>query len=272
MARQLAQIGIVFKRVQGVDGKTSDIEREFSSGRASLSDVPKRSLTREEIGCYLSHLKTFDEILESGASSAVILEDDLIITRGFGSAARALAERFAGEPVVIKLEAWKKPRLACAVDRCGDFDLVFTNHQVTQTGAYFITAEAIRLLRTPLSRIDRPYDDALYAADENGVGILSLSPAVAQQAASFQSLIETGRRSRRDRDLYGRLTREIIRPFRQCAEFVSLLRLIKMKSGWQGLTNLRLHRPATLGRSPHSTGHSASFHFTRDARAERVAK
>ncbi len=254
IAEQLAQMGMSFKRVSGVDGKTSSLERELFSGRASLSNVPKQSLTREEIGCHLSHLKTFDEILASGVASAIILEDDLIISPSFRSAAVALAGRFSGEPVVIKLEPWRKPRLAYMVHRCGDFDLIFTNHQLTQTAAYFITAEAIRLLRTPLSRIDRPYDDSLYAARENGVGILSLSPAIAQQTASFQSLIETGRRRLRDRGRRYGLTREIIRPISQCAQFLSLLRVIKIKFGWQGLINLRWHRPARLDRPPQSMG------------------
>ncbi len=274
IARQLAQIGLSFRRIAGVDGKTSDLERELFSGRASLPDVSKKSLTREEIGCHLSHLKTFDEILASGASSAIILEDDLIISPSFRSAAFALAARFSGEPVVIKLEPWNKPRLAYKAHRCGDLDLIFTNHQLTQTGAYFITAEAIRLLRTPLSRIDRPYDDALYAARENGVGIFSLSPAIAQQTASFHSLIETGRRRLRDRDRRYGLTREIIRPIKQCAQFLSLLRVIKVKSGWQGLINLRWHRPATPGRPPQSMGDFTEFSSASDAcaRAGRVAR
>ena len=272
IAAQLARIGISFKRIAGVDGKTSDLERELFSGRASLPDVSSQSLTREEIGCHLSHLKAFDEILASGVSSAIILEDDLIISPRFQSAALALAAYFSGEPVVIKLEPWNKPRLAYMAHRCGDFDLIFTNHQLTQTGAYFITAEAIRLLRTPLSRIGRPYDDALYAAGGNGVGIFSLSPAIAQQTASFQSLIETGRRRLRDRDRRYGLTREIVRPIRQCAQFLSLLRVIKIKSGWQGLVKLRRHRPAGPGRPPQSMGDFTGVSSVSDVRTERVAR
>ena len=38
----------------------------------------KRTLTRGEIGCMLSHIVTWDEIIESGIKSALILEDDSI--------------------------------------------------------------------------------------------------------------------------------------------------------------------------------------------------
>jgi hypothetical protein len=85
-------------------------------------------------------------------------------------------------------------------------------------------------------------------------------------------LIETGRRRLRDRDRRYGLTREIVRPIRQCAQFLSLLRVIKIKSGWQGLIKLRRHRPAGPGCPPQSMGDFTGIGSVSDVRIGRVAR
>lgn len=75
MKERLSAIGVTVERVPGVDGSKIDI--------ASLSvDVPNpsypRSLTQGEIGCFLSHRKCWEKLVESGDDWALILEDDCI--------------------------------------------------------------------------------------------------------------------------------------------------------------------------------------------------
>ena len=84
MTERLATIGISFERVSGVDGSKIDI--------SSLSvDVPNpsypRALTPGEIGCFLSHRKCWQKLVDSGEDWALILEDDCIF---HSSAARYL--------------------------------------------------------------------------------------------------------------------------------------------------------------------------------------
>lgn len=84
MKDRLAEIGVKVERVPGVDGAQID--------NSSLSiGVPNpsypRSLTSGEIGCFLSHRKCWEKLIESGDDWALILEDDCIF---YPSASRYL--------------------------------------------------------------------------------------------------------------------------------------------------------------------------------------
>lgn len=75
MKERLSAIGVTVERVPGIDGSKIDI--------TSLSvDVPNpsypRTLTTGEIGCFLSHRKCWEKLVESGDDWALILEDDCI--------------------------------------------------------------------------------------------------------------------------------------------------------------------------------------------------
>jgi glycosyl transferase family 25 len=239
--RQLERLGLSFARIAAVDGRSGAIEEELAAGRASLADAGDQHLTREEIGCYLSHLKTFDAILAAGHAAAIVLEDDVNLSRDFSSAARGLFERFSNQSVIVKLEPWKKARLGIAAGSFGSFNLVFARHPLTETGAYFITANAIREVRASLGLVRCSFDNALYAQQRTCLDLFTLNPPVAQQAHAFESLIEPNRRSARDRCREHVLKRELLRPAQQLIQFTALLRAIVGGYGWSLLFRLRRH-------------------------------
>lgn len=75
MKERMAAIGISAERVSGVDGSNLDMN--------SINiDVPNprypRPLTPGEVGCFLSHRKCWEKLVESDDDWALILEDDCI--------------------------------------------------------------------------------------------------------------------------------------------------------------------------------------------------
>ncbi|MDO5620922.1 MAG: glycosyltransferase family 25 protein [Paracoccus sp. (in: a-proteobacteria)] len=97
---QLAAEGIGFTRVPAFDGRglTPDQFPDYDAGAAL--NYMGRPLRGGEIGCYLSHLDCARRMLDSGATRAMVLEDDMQLPAGF---AGALEELLAG---LDRLEGW----------------------------------------------------------------------------------------------------------------------------------------------------------------------
>lgn len=66
ISRQLNSYGINFKRLEAIDG---DILKELDT-----------NLRRGQLGCYMSHLQAYREILNHGWQRTLILEDDITLT------------------------------------------------------------------------------------------------------------------------------------------------------------------------------------------------
>lgn len=75
MRNRLASINVTAERVSGIEGAKLDLN-------SIDMDVPNpnypRLLTAGEIGCFLSHRKCWEKLVESGDDWALILEDDCI--------------------------------------------------------------------------------------------------------------------------------------------------------------------------------------------------
>lgn len=82
---ELQKVGVEAVRVAGVDGRK--LSNEFvESIVPPLSDISSRlefpkELTKGEVGCFLSHRKCWQKLLESKEKWALILEDDIYISR-----------------------------------------------------------------------------------------------------------------------------------------------------------------------------------------------
>ncbi len=240
MDAQLAKFNLSYARIAAVDGDSKGLSREIDALGARVLPHRRRQLSGREIGCYLSHLKAFEALEASGAAAAIILEDDVILDVKFKRAVQALAARFSTEPVVVKMETWKKKRLGFVASRLKGFELIFAPHALTETGAYFITSEAARQLRRELIAIQDAYDDALYKHRSGLVDVLTLSPPVARQSAQFLSMIEPGRTLMKGQALRRPVVlRELFRPLAQCADVFMALLVTNRRFGWLAMAGLR---------------------------------
>lgn len=81
--KRLNDLHIEVERVSAVDGRKLS-EDALSKITYPLSDKKRvlftRQLSKGEIGCFLSHRKCWQKLVDSGEDWAVIMEDDLIIS------------------------------------------------------------------------------------------------------------------------------------------------------------------------------------------------
>ena len=90
--RQLDALGVEYRRFEAVYGKVlSDGERKklFAWFRSRLAVGVK--LTDGELGCALSHLGIYENIVSDGLDMAVVLEDDVLLEDNFVGSVKTAA-------------------------------------------------------------------------------------------------------------------------------------------------------------------------------------
>lgn len=74
---QLGNLRIPFSFVDAIDMRSNKNSHSFAS--LSKSSVLNRPITQGEIGCALTHIKTYQEFLLSSSEWALIIEDDALL-------------------------------------------------------------------------------------------------------------------------------------------------------------------------------------------------
>lgn len=94
--------GIFFKAVDGRKLTSDQILQMMDSARAFSK---YRILTGGELGCALSHIGVWSDLLRSKEHTAIVLEDDVKLSSDFSSTITALNERYAMEstPMLVLL-------------------------------------------------------------------------------------------------------------------------------------------------------------------------
>lgn len=221
---QLATLGLPFHRLPAVDGNCPP----NAGGDPAYSEELNRRLYHKplvpgEIGCYLSHLRAWQWLLEHSCKSAVILEDDITVGEDFVPALELLA-RIDHPWDVIKLGSLSsKPVLHSTP--LGPFAL--RRYRKTPISAF---AQAVsrqgaeKLLRTRLP-FGRPVDVDLQHVWENDLSVFGLEPYPVAVRTDEQS--EICRSFQRNRVRCNRLTF-----FRQRLQFTA--RQWRHNLGWYG--------------------------------------
>jgi len=82
MKAVLAEIGVEFQLVRAVDGK-NDVDEKFIA-RLGIQMMPEfkepyhgRAITRGEIGCFMSHFNTWNDVVKNSYDFVIVLEDDV---------------------------------------------------------------------------------------------------------------------------------------------------------------------------------------------------
>jgi len=112
MIRQLTMLNLRFSILSAVHGGAinDDYIDRFYSSKESLR-LHGRDLTRNEIGCAMSHLEVYEKMIASKQECAIILEDDVYIGKMFEAFVKALPS-FMGldwEMINLRSEQHSKP-------------------------------------------------------------------------------------------------------------------------------------------------------------------
>ena len=173
--RQLEQLGLPFHRIPAVDGlalSAPERSRCYDPGLNRLQF--HKSLSDGEIGCYLSHLRAWQWIVDHDLDYALILEDDVACGPELIAALDCLEQLPPGWDL-IKLGSFsRKPILATtSVD---SFQLCrYLKPPISAFAQVVSRRAAEQLLRTRVP-FGRPIDVDLQHPWETGLEVLGLEP------------------------------------------------------------------------------------------------
>lgn len=186
-SHQIKSTGLDFERVSAVDGATltdDKIAEVFDAKTAKRRF--QYNLTAGEIGCYLSHIKCWERIIEDDLDYAVILEDDLILDSNFPSVLSAVS-KLQSNWHYLKLSCPFKPRpyqLSETVKVDNDKSVSLVNYKKSPTGtvAQIVSREGAKRLLEKRPPFFRPIDVDLQWEWEIGISIQGLVPYAANMA------------------------------------------------------------------------------------------
>ncbi|MFT5085262.1 MAG: glycosyl transferase family 25 [Lentisphaeria bacterium] len=168
--------GISYERmpaVYGADLTEAHIAKVYSSKKP---DSFYKTLGAGEIGCYLSHINVWNEIIARQLDYAVILEDDISIASvDFNKLMESVAS-FPSEWHYIKLLARGNPKFE-RNQACGNgFNLVTYKKVPTRTGAQIVSREGAKRLLASCQPFGRPIDVDLRYWWEKNIVVQGLMP------------------------------------------------------------------------------------------------
>lgn len=155
---QLTQSKLCYERVPGVLGSALD-EVEI----AQVYDAKKnnwgyhKSLNKGEIGCYLSHRKAWQLIVEKEIDFAIVLEDDFTLTHSLQDAIDTISQIDIPWDC-IKLAEFMNKRQSSVVKTMNNFDLVKYDKLPCRTAAQAISRKGAEKLLQSTKTFYRPVD------------------------------------------------------------------------------------------------------------------
>ena len=176
IAAQFAALRLDFTRIRGVDGQTVD--------RRQTAAAPYAPLSVGEVGCFESHRRAWQAVLDRGLPAGIVLEDDVAIADDFG--ALAFAPDLLAAADLIKIDAHPLPSLQGTAERPGPSGRALRRLLGSENSAsgYVITARGARRLLQRSERYVLPADLFLFHQDSpaftEGV-IWKLRPAAVTQ-------------------------------------------------------------------------------------------
>ena len=161
MTQRMSEIGIAAERVSGVEGAKLKAD---SINTAIPNYKYPRSLTRGEIGCFLSHRKCWEIFVQSGDDWALILEDDCIFHKAASRYLTNIDWIPSGCQLVHFYYAKSAPVYSDKTVKLADGNHLYRTKISLPVGAYayFISREAA-LKALELSQvIEEPVDNFLF--------------------------------------------------------------------------------------------------------------
>lgn len=208
ISRQLEQLGLGYEIVEGVYGaelSKDELKDNYSDRKAKWRVA--RSLVSAEIGCALSHIKVYREIVEQGLSFTLILEDDVILPPELdvllADCAKVVDPR---RPEVWLLSPAVGDQEATRARLLPSGQLVLPYKDGFYASSYLVTASAAKALIAELYPVGDVADCWRRMNRYQVVELFVVSPTVIQQNQdAFGSSTTTGYHQVYRNELFGRL-------------------------------------------------------------------
>lgn len=178
--------------IDAIFGKDLDASfvKEVTDDEVSRK-IHGKLLSRGEIGCALSHIKIYREIVEKKIENAIIFEDDIVLEKGFEEIigkTKNFPEDWevmllgyysrASDELISKSSLWFKKNLV------GDFHAVRLVQLAFGTHGYMINSKGVKKLLDSLETIVKPIDH--YTGIESYVNMYAIKPRVVRISDKFK--------------------------------------------------------------------------------------
>lgn len=165
-----------FVRISAVNGADLNAEQLTRHYNAELNlQNYHKVLGPGEIGCYLSHRKVWQYIVEQQLSYAIVLEDDFKLVGSIDAVVSSI-DGLALDWDVIKLAEKTLKRKATNKQTAGDFQLVTFNKIPSRTCAQAISYAGAKKLLRASERFGRPVDIDMQYWWESSIQVFGLRP------------------------------------------------------------------------------------------------
>jgi glycosyl transferase family 25 len=197
MRAALAQIGLAGEFIEAVDGRALTPADRAMVDPARTRLVYGNDLLDNEIGCYLSHYRLYQRMIDENIEVALIMEDDLDISPDLP----ALVTELLADPdppwLVVRLDSLRTQLHAPpsrrfagrAVRHLAHGTLFRLDVHVLGLGAYLIRREAAARMLAHGRRIFMPIDQTMDRFWENGLVPFVVRPFPVRQRADLASRI-----------------------------------------------------------------------------------
>lgn len=166
--------------IQAIDG--SKINRD------QLNPEAEQRLSNGEIGCYLSHVKSWQEIIRQNLDYAIILEDDVICHKDMMKISQAITE--TNIPFdVVRLSSLRPIRGKNIAELPDNHALILPNKNPSGTQGYMASLNGAKRMLEKISIPRLPIDTTLDAYWKNGLIIPIVSPILVAEDPEICSSI-----------------------------------------------------------------------------------
>jgi glycosyl transferase, family 25 len=177
---QMTRVGLEFERVEAVRGQ--DIDDNYYHRMAATGP---RLMTRNEVGCFLSHLRCWEKCVELD-EPVLILEDDAVLSSNFFDLVKEIVKNISTEPLIVSLETFgskkrvSKKRFSIGGGVFSVYDLAFAGAGAC---SYIMMPSAAKLCLEKAKKKIGLADLFLFSV--RGTQLAQLVPAIAMQLCLF---------------------------------------------------------------------------------------
>jgi len=194
-AEQLEAYNLPFERIEAVNGDSLNAAAINELYNFADSSYHKH-LTNGELGCYLSHVRAWQKIVDEQLDYAVILEDDILLQDDIQQGLEAIKD--IQQPWdLIKLAEEPAKRKAVHQIQAGAFSLITYNKVPSRTCAQVVSLSGAKKLLATSIHINRPIDIELQYWWESQLSVFGLKPYVVQ--ANHDEVSEIDRHRNRNK-------------------------------------------------------------------------
>jgi glycosyl transferase family 25 len=194
LARASERRVLMLQRLQawGLDAEILPATEGVRVDRASLPAGTEHGLSTGEVGCYLSHLRFWETVVERGLDHAMLLEDDVIVSPELMRVATELAALDLPFDAV-RLSALKPVRGITVATLSDGRCVVLPTKNPSGAQGYLVSLAGAKRLLARLAVPRQPVDDAFDAYWKYGLCIPVVFPCLVEEDRSMDSTIGSGR-------------------------------------------------------------------------------